>query len=63
MASWKTLLTCGFLGALGVSGAMADCQMADAKLEEAILEKPELRGAHRQTDVGGRSVRGSHVRW
>jgi hypothetical protein len=40
------------IAALGVSGAtkaMADCQIADAKLEEAILQKPELRGpANRQ---------------
>jgi hypothetical protein len=44
------ILTCAFLTALGVTGAMADCQIADAKLEEAILQKPELRGAaNRQT--------------
>jgi hypothetical protein len=30
--------------------ALAECQIADAKLEEAISQKPELRGpAHRQT--------------
>jgi hypothetical protein len=40
-----TILLAGALaGTLVVSPAMADCQIADAKLEEAILEKPELRG-------------------
>jgi len=29
---------------VGTAGARADCQIADAKLEEAILQKPELRG-------------------
>jgi hypothetical protein len=32
------------LGTVGVTGAMAECQIADAKLEEAILNKPDLRG-------------------
>ena len=30
--------------ALGGTQAFADCQIADAKLEEAILQKPELQG-------------------
>src|SRR3954464_13381769 len=38
--------------------ALADCQIADAKLEEAILSKPELRGpANRQTVRDLRSLR------
>jgi hypothetical protein len=32
------------LMAVTVTPALADCQIADAKLEEAILNKPELRG-------------------
>src|SRR5436190_10849600 len=51
-------LTSAFLVALGSAGAMADCQIADAKLEEAILQKPELRGpAHRQSVRDLRSLR------
>jgi hypothetical protein len=38
------LLAVALLGPVGVTGAMAECQIADAKLEEAILNKPELRG-------------------
>ena len=40
----RLLLTVALLSAPGVTRAMADCQIADAKLEEAILQKPELRG-------------------
>jgi hypothetical protein len=41
-----TILLAGALaGPFVVTPAVADCQIADAKLEEAILEKPELRGA------------------
>jgi len=37
---------------------MADCQIADAKLEEAILNKPQLRGsANRQAVRDLRSLR------
>jgi hypothetical protein len=44
------LLSCALLAGLSVTPALADCQIADAKLEEAILKKPELRGgANRQT--------------
>ncbi len=38
------LLAVVLLGTVGVTGAMAECQIADAKLEEAILSKPDLRG-------------------
>ena len=44
--------------ALGATHAFADCQIADAKLEEAILQKPELQGrANRQTVRDLRSLR------
>src|SRR5215212_9453578 len=52
------LLSCILLSGLGITPAMADCQIADAKLEEAILQKPELRGrANRQTVRDLRNLR------
>src|SRR5215204_1683246 len=54
----RLLLTVALLSALGTTQAMADCQIADAKLEEAILQKPELRGsANRQSVRDLRSLR------
>ena len=51
------LLTAIFLGALGGS-ALAECQIGDAKLEEAILQNPKLRGpANRQSVRDLRSLR------
>ena len=38
------LLAAILLGSVGVTAAMAECQIADAKLEEAIMNKPDLRG-------------------
>src|SRR5215218_4276397 len=38
------LLAAILLGSVGVTQAMAECQIADAKLEEAIMNKPDLRG-------------------
>ena len=47
-----------FLVLLGAPLARADCQLADAKLEEAILQKPQLRGpANRQSVRALRSLR------
>jgi hypothetical protein len=52
------LLSCILLSGLSITPAIADCQIADAKLEEAILQKPELRGrANRQTVRDLRSLR------
>jgi hypothetical protein len=52
------LLALALLSGLGATPAWADCQIADAKLEEAILQKPELRGrANRQTVRDLRSLR------
>jgi hypothetical protein len=52
------VLTVVFLSALGVTPALAECQIADAKLEEAILQKPDLRGpANRQSVRDLRSLR------
>jgi hypothetical protein len=44
MKSAEILLAAVLLGSVGASGAKAECQIADAKLEEAILNKPDLRG-------------------
>jgi hypothetical protein len=58
MNSARLFFTVALLGALGITQAMAECQIADAKLEEAILQKPELRGpAHRQSVRDLRSLR------
>src|SRR6478672_6170981 len=58
MGFTKTILIAVFLTGSGVNGAMADCQIADAKLEEAILNKPQLRGtANRQAVRDLRSLR------
>jgi len=46
------------LGILGMTEAVADCQLADAKLEEAILKNPKLRGpSNRQAVRDLRSLR------
>jgi hypothetical protein len=58
MNSARLFFTVALLGALGITQAMAECQIADAKLEEAILQKPELRGpAQRQSVRDLRSLR------
>ena len=58
----RLLFTVALLSTIGVTQAMADCQIADAKLEEAILQKPELRGpANRQTVRDLRSLRDAAI--
>src|SRR3954471_7884337 len=58
----RTLLIGVVLAALGATGALAECQVADATLEEAILQKPELRGkANRQTVRDLRSLRDAAI--
>ena len=58
MKSATLLLSIALLGVGGVTTALANCQIADAKLEEAILQKPELRGrANRQTVRDLRTLR------
>jgi PRC-barrel domain len=52
--SWLLALLCF----MGVTEARADCQIADAKLEEAILQNPSLRGpGNRQAVRDLRSLR------
>lgn len=54
----KVFATIALLSALGITDATAECQIADAKLEEAILQKPELRGrANRQAVRDLRALR------
>jgi hypothetical protein len=56
------LLTVAFLSVLGVTPALADCQIGDAKLEEAILQRPQLRGkANRQTVRDLRNLRDAAI--
>jgi hypothetical protein len=58
----RILLSIALLSAIAVTTAKADCQIADAKLEEAILQKPELRGpANRQTVRDLRSLRDAAI--
>jgi hypothetical protein len=58
MKHLKALFAPAILCALSGTHVMADCQIADTKLEEAILQKPELRGpANRQTVRDLRSLR------
>jgi hypothetical protein len=48
------------LSAMGVTQARAECNISDAKLEEAILNKPELRDpANRQMVLDLRNLRDS----
>src|SRR3954471_15032174 len=58
----RTLLIGVVLAALGATGALAECQVADATLEEAILQKPELRGvANRQAVRDLRNLRDAAI--
>ena len=41
----KYILALALIGALTVTEAVAECQISDAKLEEAILKKLEFRGS------------------
>ena len=51
------LLVCAVVGLSG-SETLADCQIADAKLEETILKNPHLRGtSNRQSVRDLRSLR------
>src|SRR4051812_2867332 len=62
MKSPTILLTVALLSMLGITQAIADCQIADAKLEEAILQKPELRGvANRQAVRDLRNLRDAAI--
>lgn len=54
----KAILAAALLSTVSLTGAMAECQIADAKLEEAILHNPKLRGlGNRQAVRDLRSLR------
>jgi hypothetical protein len=56
------LLVAALLSAFGITQAVADCEIADAKLEEAILQNPELRGkSNRQTVRDLRNLRDAAI--
>src|SRR5829696_5582906 len=58
MSRTAIIFTVAVLTSLSVTQARADCQIADAKLEEAILQSPGLRGpANRQSVRDLRSLR------
>jgi len=56
----RLLFTFTFLTSFGISWAAAECNISDAQLEEAILQKPELREpANRQMVRDLRNLRDS----
>ena len=58
----RTLLVAALLTTFCATAARAECQIADAKLEESILQKPELRGvANRQTVRDLRNLRDAAI--
>src|SRR3954449_10934645 len=58
MSRTAIISTVALLASLSITEARADCQIADAKLEEAILQNPRLRGpANRQSVRDLRSLR------
>src|SRR3954469_3537463 len=58
----RTILLAALLSTAGTTVAVAECQVADAKLEEAILQKPELRGvANRQSVRDLRNLRDAAI--
>src|SRR5215203_3972804 len=58
MSRAAIISTVALLAALSITEARADCQIADAKLEEAILQNPGLRGpVNRQSVRDLRSLR------
>jgi hypothetical protein len=58
MRSVTLLLTAAVVSVVALTHARADCQIADAKLEEAILKSPNLRGpVNRQAVRDLRSLR------
>src|SRR3954449_4450955 len=54
----KAILMAAIIWAIGFTGAKAECEIADAKLEEAISQNPRLRGpANSQSVRDLRSLR------
>ena len=40
----RTVILCTFLTVFGITAARAECEIADAKLEEAVQHNPRFRG-------------------
>src|SRR6478752_6458845 len=58
MVKSKAILLAVFIGSAGFTAAHAECEIADAKLEEAIQQNPRLRGpANSQSVRDLRSLR------
>jgi hypothetical protein len=58
MIKVKAIILAALLGTAGITRAQAECEIADAKLEEAILQNPRLRGpANSQSVRDLRSLR------
>jgi sporulation protein YlmC with PRC-barrel domain len=58
MMEVKAIVMAALIGAVGFTEAKAECEIADAKLEEAILQNPRLRGpANSQSVRDLRSLR------
>src|SRR3954462_7859165 len=58
MKTIGTLFMAALIGAIGSTAALAECEVADARLEEAIQQNPRLRGpANRQSVRDLRSLR------
>lgn len=58
MIKVKAIIMAALIGTVGITEAQAECDIADAKLEEAILQNPRLRGpANSQSVRDLRSLR------
>src|SRR5947209_5677920 len=58
MTKVKAIVMAAIIGTFGFTGAKAECEIADAKLEEAISQNPRLRGpANSQSVRDLRSLR------
>ena len=58
MIKVKAIVWAAIIATLGLTGAKAECEIADAKLEEAISQNPRLRGpANSQSVRDLRSLR------
>ena len=58
MNPMRLVFVIALLGTVGITAARAECNLVDAKLEEAIMQKPELRApANRQMVRDLRSLR------
>src|SRR3954452_10532796 len=62
MIKVKAIIVAAIFGALAFTGAKAECEIADAKLEEAISQNPRLRGpANSQSVRDLRSLRDAAI--